>query len=59
MLKKDYDLQAFEVNTIDRKYNFWQKNSLNIELFIAAVFHQKLNYMPARMVRRALQSNKG
>lgn len=58
MLEKDNDLQAYEVNAIDRKYNFWQRDSLNIELFTSAVFQQKLNYMPARPVRRALQSCK-
>ena len=59
LLEKDNNLQAYELNAIDRKYNFWQRDSLNIELFTAAVFHQKLNYMPARPVRRAFQSCKG
>ena len=27
------------------KYNFWQRDSLNIELFTSAAFHQKLNYI--------------
>ena len=58
LLEKDNNLQAYEVNAIDRKYNFWQRDSLNIELFTAAVFQQKLNYMPARPFRRALQSCK-
>ena len=56
LLAIDNNLQAYEVNAIDRKYNFWQRDSLNIELFTAAVFQQKLNYIPARPVRRALQS---
>ena len=58
LLAIDNNLQAYEVNAIDRKYNFWQRDSLNIELFTEAVFQQKLNYMPARPVRRALQSCK-
>ena len=58
LLKKDNSLQAFEVNAINRKYNFWQRDSLNIELFTSAVFQQKLIYMPARPARRALQSCK-
>ena len=58
ILEKDNNLKVYEVNAINRKYNFWQRDSLNIELFTAAVFHQKLNYMPARPVRRALQSCK-
>ena len=59
LLEKDNSLQAFEVNAINRKYNFWQRDSLNIELSTAAVFQQKLIYMPARPVRRALQSCSG
>ena len=58
LLAIDNNLQAYEVNAIGRKYNFWQSDSLNIELFTSAVFQQKLNYMPARPVRRALQSCK-
>ena len=58
LLEKDNGLQAYKVNAIDRKYNFWQRDSLKIELFTAAVFQQKLNYMPARPFRRALQSCK-
>ena len=27
------------------KYNFWQRDSLNIALFTSAVFHRKLNYI--------------
>ena len=45
MLEIDNKIQAYEVKAIDRKYNFWQRDSLNIELFTAAVFQQKLNYM--------------
>ena len=45
LLEIDNKIQAYEVKAIDRKYNFWQRDSLNIELFTAAVFQQKLNYM--------------
>ena len=48
LFKKDNNLKAYEVNAIERKYNFWQRDSLNIELITAAVFHQKLNYMPVQ-----------
>ena len=58
LLAIDNNLQAYEVNAIGRKYNFWQSDSLNIELFTSAVFQQKLIYMPACPVRRALQSCK-
>lgn len=44
-LENDNKLKAYEVNAIDRKYNFWQRDSLNIELFTALVFNQKLNYL--------------
>ena len=45
LLEIDNKIQAYEVKAIDRKYNFWQRDSLNIELFTAVVFQQKLNYM--------------
>ena len=54
MLEIDNDLQAYEVNAIDRKYNFWQRDSLNIELFTAAVFQQKLNYLHYNPVKANL-----
>ena len=54
LLEKDNNLQAYEVNAIDRKYNFWQRDSLNIELFTAAVFQQKLNYMHYNPVKANL-----
>jgi len=54
LLEKDNNLQAYEVNAIDRKYNFWQRDSLNIELFTAVVFQQKLNYMHYNPVKANL-----
>jgi putative transposase len=54
LLEQDNNLQAYEVNAIDRKYNFWQRNSLNIELFTAPVFHQKLTYMHNNPVKANL-----
>ena len=53
-LGKDDNLKAYEVNAIDRKYNFWQRDSLNIELFTAAVFNQKLNYIHYNPVKAGL-----
>ncbi len=38
-LEKDDKLSAYSVNAIDRQYNFWQRDSLNIELL-----HPLLNY---------------
>ena len=54
LLEKDNSLQAFEVNAIDRKYNFWQRDSLNIELFTSAVFQQKLIYIHYNPVKANL-----
>ena len=54
LLQIDNDLQAYEVNAIDRKYNFWQRDSLNIELFTSAVFQQKLNYIHYNSVKANL-----
>jgi len=54
LLEIDNDLQAYEVNAIDRKYNFWQRDSLSIELFTASVFQQKLNYMHYNPVKANL-----
>ncbi len=44
----------YEVYAIDRNYNFWQRDSLNIELFSASVFHQKLTYTHYNPVRANL-----
>jgi putative transposase len=38
-------LNAFFVNKADRKYQFWKRNSLSIELFSRDVFEQKLIYI--------------
>ncbi len=53
-LEIDNGLEEYEVNAYDRKYNFWQRDALNIELFTAAVFHQKLNYIHHNPVKAGL-----
>ena len=53
-LEKDNNIKDYEVNSIDRKYNFWQRDSLNIELFTATVFNQKLNYIHYNPVKAGL-----
>jgi putative transposase len=55
-LEKDNKLKDYEVKAIDRKYNFWQRDSLNIELFTAAVFYQKLNYIHYNPVKAGICS---
>jgi putative transposase len=39
-------LPHFEVNAKDRKYHFWERNSLGIDLYSDKVFNQKLGYIP-------------
>jgi REP element-mobilizing transposase RayT len=47
-------LQKFFVNKADRKYQFWQRNSLSIELYSKAVFEQKLQYIHNNPVNAGL-----
>lgn len=47
-------LTEYEVNAIDRKHNFWKPDLLNIELFTASVFSQKLNYIHYNPVKAGL-----
>jgi putative transposase len=55
-LKKDNKLKDYEVKAVDRKYNFWQRDSLNIELFTTVVFNQKLNYIHYNPVKSGICS---
>jgi hypothetical protein len=45
-LKKNQplDLLNFEVDANDRRYNFWKRRPLSIELRTHKIFMQKLNY---------------
>ena len=43
--KDKLTLQPYEVDWISRKHNFWQKDSLAIELYSESVFLQKLHYI--------------
>jgi putative transposase len=38
-------LSQFQVNLKDRQYQFWQRNSLSIDLWTPNIFMQKLNYI--------------
>ena len=51
-------LPHFKVDAKDREYQFWERNALSVELRNHFVFIQKLDYVPARPVRRALKSGK-
>jgi putative transposase len=55
-LQKEDTLKEYEVNKADRKYNFWKRDSLGIELFSSAVFLQKLNYIHNNPVKAGLCS---
>jgi len=48
------DLKAFWVNAKDRKYQFWERNPLSIEIWSEKVLLQKLNYMHENPVRAGL-----
>lgn len=41
----DTFLKSFEVNAKDRQYQFWERNSLSVDLWTPAVFMQKLDYI--------------
>jgi putative transposase len=55
-LQKDNNLKEYEVNAVDRQYNFWQRDALNIVLFTETVFKQKLNYIHYNPVKAGLCS---
>jgi REP element-mobilizing transposase RayT len=44
-------LPYFEVNAKDRKYQFWERNPLSIDLYSQRVFMQKLDYLHWNPVR--------
>jgi hypothetical protein len=39
------ELEKYKVKVSDRAYQFWERNSLGIDLWSMPVFFQKLNYM--------------
>jgi len=47
-------LNNFVVNARDRKYQFWERNPLSIELRTEKVLIQKLNYIHANPVRAGI-----
>ena len=50
-------LKYFEVKLKDRKYQFWQRNSLAIDLYTDTVFSQKLEYIHYNPVKAGLCQN--
>jgi REP element-mobilizing transposase RayT len=47
-------LPYFLVETKDRKYQFWERNALSIDIMSSEVFIQKLNYIHKNPVRAQL-----
>ncbi len=47
-------LPFFEVNKCDRKYQFWERSPMGIELYSPKVFEQKLNYIHNNPVNAGL-----
>src|SRR4029078_11577145 len=60
LIKKDMiknhaeDLKDFMVNAKDRKYQFWERNPLSIEIWSENVLLQKLKYMHENQVKSEL-----
>ena len=50
-------LEQFKVNAKDRVYQFWERNSLSIELRSAKVFNQKLGYIHNNPIKAGLCTN--
>lgn len=47
-------LQQFKVAAKDRRYQFWERNSLSVELRSTKVFNQKLEYIHNNPVKAGL-----
>jgi putative transposase len=47
-------LEQFKVNAKDRNYQFWERNSLSVELRSSKVFDQKLEYIHNNPVKAGL-----
>ena len=48
------ELQQYLVNAKDRKYQFWERNALSVEIWSEKVFLEKLKYIHANPVRAGL-----
>ena len=51
---KSKDLPEYLVNAKDRKYQFWERNSLSVDLWSEKVLIQKLRYIHQNPVRAGL-----
>ena len=50
-------MEQFKVNVKDRSYQFWERNSLSVELRSSKVFMQKLEYIHYNPVKAGLCIN--
>ena len=50
-------LIPYLVNASDRKYQFWERNALSVEIWSEKVFLQKLSYMHENPVRAGFCTN--
>ena len=48
------ELLQYVVNAKDRKYQFWERNALSVEIWSEEVFLQKLKYLHVNPVRAGL-----
>ncbi len=47
-------LQKYKITAKDREYQFWERNSLSIELYSEKIIIQKLNYIHRNPVKAKL-----
>ncbi|WP_374988008.1 transposase [Marinoscillum sp. MHG1-6] len=47
-------LKELQTNGADRRYQFWQRNSLSIPLYSRSVFEQKLDYIYQNPVKAGM-----
>jgi len=47
-------LEKFYVGSVDRKYQFWKRNPLSVELYTENVFWEKLDYIHMNPVKAGL-----
>jgi putative transposase len=52
VLKKEFNyLESYFVGAKDRAYQFWERNSLSVDVYTPSVIHQKLDYIYQNPVR--------
>ena len=54
LLHNPIELEKYLVDAKDRKYQFWERNALSVEIWSEKVFMQKLRYMHENPVRAGL-----